>query len=535
MLKKHMDKQIYNDAVEFQHYCDLKPRNIILRALKNISIVIGIMIIATLISYGFRALGFHESNYIMIYILGVMIIASITDGYLYGIMASALSVLTFNYFFTEPYYTLLAYSPEYPVTFIIMLIVALITSTLAARIKHESQRAELREMRIRILYQIEKDLLAVKNIEQVAQVAAKDISKIFRLPVMLSLADMDGGLTIDHIEGDDIFNSYSEMMARTETFQSGNACGARTRLFADSRAYFQPISGQNGVLGVIGIGLGNADMLTEGQKSFIDTIATQIAPVLERERLYEKQQRAKIEMEHERLRSDLLRAISHDLRTPLTSILGSSSTVIENYDVLTDEMRRDFLQDIYDDAEWLSILVENILSMTRFSEGRIELKKEMEAVEEIVAEAVSRVNKRAKQHEISVSVPKELIMIPVDGILIEQVLINLLDNALKYTLPDSKINVSVKKEDGKVMFQVSDNGPGIPEEELPFIFNRFYTKNLNNTSRPGMGLGLAICKSIVEAHGGEISADNDPAGGAVFRFTIPIREEDHESIDTDSR
>jgi len=522
-MAQDSSKKRVNEDIDFHYYYKRKPIGVFLSVLKNSAVVIGIMTGATLISFGLRTLKISESSYIMTYILGVLLIAYLTDGYLYGVISSVLGMLIFNFFFTEPYYTLVAYSPEYPVTFIIMVIAALITSTLTARAKRESRLAEMRENRMRILYQIERNLLAVKSTEQACAIAAKDISELFGLSVIIAIADIHGELSIRSIEGTDVFDSDKEKLALVEAFQSGNTCGAGTQLFPDSRAYFQPINGQSGVLGVIGMAFDDEYQLTESQTVFLDTIGGQIALVLEREKLYEKQQQVKMEVERERLRGDLLRAVSHDLRTPLTGILGSVSTVIENYNALAEDVRKDFLQGIYEDAEWLNNLVENILSMTRFGEGRVDLKKEMEAVEEIVAEAVSRTKKRLKHHEITVSIPDELIMIPVDGTLIEQVLVNLLDNAIKHTPDNTKINLMVTQEHDGVVFEVSDNGPGIPEKDLPFIFNRFFTLT-HTVGRRGIGLGLAICKSIVEAHGGEICASNSPSGGSVFRFSLPVKE-----------
>jgi len=517
-------KHAYED-IDFKHFYRGKPLNIALFVMKNIGIALGIIAAATIISFGFRALGFYEANFIMAYILGVLLVANFTDGYLYGVLASVLGVMVFNYFFTEPYYSLIAYNPGYPVTFLIMLVVALITSTLTGRAKRESQRAEIREKRIHILYQIEKNLLAVKSKQQVLEVAAKDISELFSASVLAYAADLNGELNMHHIEGDFAFDNGNEQKACMETFVSGSACGAGTQLFSDCSAYYLPISGQSGVLGVIGIVFSKGYNLSESRKVFLDTIGTQIALVLEREQIYEKQQQTKMEIVRERLRGDLLRAVSHDFRTPLTGIIGSSSTMLENYDTLTDDVMKEFLQGIYDDAEWLNNLVENILNVTRFAEGNIKLVKEMEAVEEIVAEAVSRVKKRLGQHKISVSIPKELVMIPVDGMMIEQVLVNLLDNAMKHTPEDSNVAVSVVLDDKDIVFEVSDDGQGLSESDLPYIFNRFYkTKTDQSNTRRGFALGLTICKSIIQAHGGNISVENKPSGGLTFRFTLPTKE-----------
>jgi two-component system sensor histidine kinase KdpD len=512
------------DEFDFTRYRG-GPGSKLFKALKNTGIVAGVMAAATFISFGLRALGFHESNFIMTYNLGVLMIAYLTDGYLSSIIASVLGVLTFNFFFTEPYFSLLAYSPEYPVTFIIMLLAALITSTLTARVKRESQKAENRERRINLLYQFEKSLLAAKSKQQVLEVSAREIGELFLTPVLVSAADQNGGLTMRSTHGEDIFGAEKEAKACLEAYESGNVCGAGMELFPDCRAYYMPVTGQSGVLGVIGIGSAAKSGLSENQKVFLDTVGTQIALVLEREQLYEKQHQTKLEIVRERLRGDLLRAVSHDFRTPLTGILGSASTMIENYDKLTDDVKKEFLQGIYDDAEWLNSLVENILNMTRFAEGNVKLVKEMEAVEEIVAEAVARVKKRTGRHEVSVSIPEDFVMIPVDGMLIEQVLVNLLDNAIKYTPEASKVSVDVYLQGEDIVFEVGDEGPGIPENEIPYIFNRFYkAREEDGGVRRGFALGLTICKSIIQAHGGTISVKNKPEGGLIFRFTLPIKE-----------
>ncbi|MHB1315985.1 MAG: DUF4118 domain-containing protein [Christensenellales bacterium] len=513
------------DSTEFRHNSRNNFKYSLKKMLNNLVLIIGIITISTLVSFAFRSFGLKEPNYIMSYILGVLFVAYLTDGYVYGIISSLMGVLVFNFFFTEPHYTLVAYSPEYPMTFLIMLIVALCTSTLTTRIKHESHKAEMREKRIEVLYQNERNLLAVKNMQQVADVTARDISLLFDCSVFIAIADLQQELTIKSIAGGNIFESKTEKTAYMEAFQAGNTCGRGTNLFPDSRAYFQPIIGQSGVLGIIGIAFKDSDFLSESQKVLLNTIGVQVALALERERLYEKQQKVKTEMDHERLRGDLLRSVSHDLRTPLTGILGSVSTVLDNYDFLSDDVRKDFLHKIYEDTEWLNHLVENILNMTRFSEENIKLKKEPEVVEELIAGAVTRIKKQTDDRQIRINIPEDLIIISVDGSLIEQVLVNLLDNAIKHTSEAGDICISAFRNERNIVFEVSDKGPGVPEQEIPYIFNRFYTsKQTGNKGRHGIGLGLAICKAIVEAHDGKISVHNNPSGGAVFRFTIPIKE-----------
>lgn len=494
----------------------------ILRTCRSFGITVAIIAVATLISIGFRKLGYSEANYIMTYNLGVVLVAYFTDGFLYCVLASFLSMLTYNFFFTVPYYTLLAYSPEYPVTFISMLLSALVASTLTSSVKRESRRAENREKRIRILYQHEKHLLEVNSKPQLLKVAAKDIGELFGASVMLAAADLSGQLSMRHTVGKDVFQSAEEARAIRETFQSGMASGAGNELFRQCEASYLPITGPSGVLGVIGIAMPAKRKLTESQRLFLDAIAAQVALAMERERLYEKQQRVKLEIERERLRGDLLRSVSHDLRTPLTGMLGAVGTLIDNYDALSDATRKQFLADIHGEVEWLSALVENVLSLTRLESQRVKLEKQPEAAEEIVAEALARVKRRIGARPVTVEVPDELLMVPMDATLIGQVLVNLLDNAIKHTPEGTAMHVAVRREGASAVFEVSDSGPGLPPEAAARLFDRFYTKQTGAEDRKGAGLGLSICKSIVEAHGGTIAAQNGPMGGALFRFTLPL-------------
>lgn len=498
---------------------------------KNLAVTICIIIFSTLFSFLFRYIGFNESNIIMTYILGVLFVAKQTDGYFYSILASIIGVLTFNFFFTEPYYTFLTYNPDYPVTFIIMLVGALITSTSTVKARQEAKASSLREKRTLTLYQINKGLIKVRSVNQIAEFSVKYLVELFNRSVIIVIANSFGNLGEPYIcsfNNDarvNIFKSFVETQAISKAFKTDKPVGFGTDMLVDSSAYYHPIKGQSGTLGVIGISCFDKNNLFEEQKVLLEAVTAQIALAIERERLWEEQQKAHLEVEAERIRGNLLRSISHDLRTPLTGILGASGTILDNEDVLDKKVIRELLKGVYEDASWLMSSVENILSMTRIDEGRIEINKNMEAVEEIVAEAVSRIKKLAKNHIIKVNIPNDLIMLPMDGTLIEQVLVNLLDNAIKYTPHGSTIEIKTLIENEWVIFEVSDNGKGISENNIPFVFDSFYTAaTMNDSGRRGTGLGLAICKSIITAHGGEIWASNNRSGGATFKFLLPLKE-----------
>jgi two-component system sensor histidine kinase KdpD len=475
-----------------------------------------IMILITFLSLFFRYIGITETNIIITFILGVLLVSNFTEGYLYGIISSIIGVLDFNFFFTKPYYSLAAHRPDYPVTFTIMLIAAIITSTLTTKVKKEASISSFREKQTQILYQISKNLLQAPDVDQILEICVKKIFESINHSVFITVLTSSNGLSEPYIlktdENEQMSYNCDEIRKTIQTNKS---------LETKNIIYF-PIKGLNESIGVIGI-FCLISSLTIEQKSFVEAISMQLALAMEREKISKKQQKAQVEMEREKLRGNLLRAVSHDLRTPLTGILGSTTTLLEHGETLEKDVKRQLLVDIFDDSKWLIHSVENILSITRMEDGKVSMNKNMELVEEVVSEAVFRIKKLDTHHEIKITIPDEPIIIPMDGILIKQVMINLLDNAFKYAPSYSTIKVNVFLKDGFVYFEVMDHGNGIPIENLPLIFNRFFT----TSSRHGIGLGLAICKSIITAHGGVISAFNNENGGATFRFTLPVKDDTH--------
>ncbi|MCL6598315.1 MAG: DUF4118 domain-containing protein [Alicyclobacillus macrosporangiidus] len=493
---------------------------------KKLIILIFIMSLCTAISLLFRHLKIYESNIVMMYLLGILLFSYVAGGYLYSFTASICGVLLYNFFFTEPYYTLQVYRPDYPITFLVMFTVGFITSMLTIKVKLETQLVEEREERIKSLYYIGKKLLQVQSGEYLAKVSAEEISRLFNANVLVQFFESSGNFCYRNVEGEDVFTEHKELIAALETYQTGSPCGCGTLLFSLAKAYYTPVLSQNGVLGVIGISLPESLTLSNTQRTLIDAIVPQIAVIFERERLYEKQQEIQLEIQGERLRTDMLRSISHDLRTPLTGIMGLASTMMDNFDKVSDEVKKNFLKDIYDDAEWLNELVENILQTTRFEEGNVKLNIEEEVAEEIVTEAVAHVKKHELGHKIKVNIPDEIIFLRVDGVLIRQVLVNLLSNALKYSPQKSDIIVSIYRNDNCVIFEVIDNGPGISQVDFQHIFERFYHRNNKEiANRQGIGLGLSLCKSIVEAHGGKISIRNNEPHGTIASFSILSEKE----------
>lgn len=494
------------------------------KAIIKITIMIVIMVfilfICTAISMAFFHVKMFESNIVMIYLLGILVFSYLAEGYIYSFSSSICAVLLYNFFFTEPYYNFKVNNPNYLLTFLVMFIAGFITSMLTIRVKLERQHVEDREKYISSLYYIEKKLLNVKNENDLARTSAEEISRQLDANVLVQFYRDNGELLCNNIQGEEIFNGEKDQAACLETYQSGSPCGHGTTLYADAKAYYKPIANQFGVLGVIGISLPGDVILSHAQVTFVDVIIPQIAVVMERQIISEQQQKAQIEMQKEHLRADMLRSVSHDFRTPLAGIMGLASTAVDNYDKISDDVCKNFLQSIYEDADWLNELVENILQTTRFEEGKIVLNIEEEAAEEIIMDAVTHVKKHVHKHNIIVKIPEEIILIRVDGILIRQVLINILNNAISYS-QESDIIISLYREENHVVFEVKDDGPGLLPDELAHAFERYYHSNSHdNVNRKGMGLGLSLCKSIVEAHNGKISMLNNKPHGTIVRFYV---------------
>ncbi len=489
-----------------------------------------ILSITTLFSVVLSTFDIGNQNIILFYILAILFISRLTSGYIYGITGSIISVFFHNYFFMEPYNAFQFLRKENAITFFAMLITALITSTMTHRIKTEAELAEEREQRIEVLYEINKKLLVTRGLENIVRLTGEYITKLLGRSVILYTSDPIQGSagTVVSVQDD---NTYERLQSEKErsvahwVFKNQKRAGAGTDTFMDAGAYYIPVISQGNVLGVIGVSCYNAKLLGHSNRAFLRRIGSLVAMALERQHLSDEQRKILIETEKEKMRSNLLRAISHDLRTPLTGILGASSAILENRDMLDQQTQDKLITNIKDDSQWLIRMVENLLSVTRINEDTANVTKTPEAAEEILAAAISRIRSRFPRQKITVSVPEELLMVPMDGTLIEQVIINLIENAIKHSGSDTMINVALKQEDDMAVIEVMDNGEGIAEEDFPYLFNSYIPdgKRTSDSSR-GMGIGLSICMSIIKAHQGKMEAYNHVEGGAVFRILLPLQE-----------
>ncbi|MEA5004615.1 MAG: sensor histidine kinase KdpD, partial [Christensenella sp.] len=489
-----------------------------------------IMAAAVLIGILFDRIGFSQANVIVVLILGVLITANQTRGRFYGVIASVIGVLLYNFFFTEPRLTFNAYGAEYPITFAIMLVAALITSGLTSKVKRQATAATLSAFRTNILLEADRNLQDAKTKEEIVERSLYEISRFARRPVVIYLADKGDAASAFAVneKGEEqkqaAFLNEDERAVAAWCIRNRHSAGKGTNTLPGAAARYTPLTTKEGVLAVVGLVADGEEQLDSMQDSLLYALYAQITSALERYLLNEAQRKAEMQAESERFRSNLLRAVSHDLRTPLTSISGSANSILTNK--FDEETRNRLITGIYDDSVWLINLVENLLSVSRIDNDNVQLRKEPQLVSEIIEEALRHVSRKISEHHLLTHLQDDMMMVNVDVQLIVQVFINIIDNAVKYTDAGSTIEVLVTRKGDEALVRIGDDGKGISDRDKKNIFDMFYTVSGNRgDSRRGLGLGLALCKIIVEAHGGKIAVmDNSPVHGTVFEFTLPIAE-----------
>ncbi len=496
---------------------------------KDLLITLLVLVLTTLLGVALYHFGFTDSNIIPVYILGVLLTSLFTRGYFCGIVGSLLSVMLFNFFFTEPRLTFHAYDSKYAVTFAIMLAASIITGTLASKLKSHAKLSAQAAFRTKVLLDTNQLLQKAQDTDDMINITATQLMKLLNRSVVMYSAKGDkfskGALFPVEPDGisDDLFTSEEHTAARW-VLENHHRAGATTDTLNKAKCLYMAIRINNNVYGVVGIHI-NGKPLDSFETSMLLSILGECALALDNNRNAKEKELAAVLAKNEQLRANLLRAISHDLRTPLTSISGNAGNLLTNYDKLDEETRVQVFTDIFDDSQWLISLVENLLSVTRIEEGRMNFNMSVQLMDEVIDEAMKHINRKGAEYRISVDCKDELLLARMDAKLIIQVIINLVDNAVKYTPIGSEIKITAENKDGCVSVSVADNGDGIPDNIKPRVFEMFYTgDNKIGDSRRSLGLGLALCKSIINAHGGEITLmDNEPHG-SIFTFTIPSGE-----------
>jgi two-component system sensor histidine kinase KdpD len=366
-----------------------------------------------------------------------------------------------------------------------------------------------------------RELATARTRDALATVAGRHLHDIFDTQVSLLVPGGDGKLR-GALAAYAFTLDAKDEAAVAWVWKNDRAAGQSTDTLPAARALFLPVRGARGKLGVLAIAAAESRRFFDpDQRQLLDTFAAQLGGALERVLLEEEAQRALLDMETERMQSSILSSVSHDLRTPLAVVTGAASTLLEDDTKLTPAARRDLLETIHEESARLARLVHNLLDMTRLTAGALRVRKEWQPLEEVVGVALGRVQDRLGTRDVKVDLPQDLPLVAFDATLVEQVLVNLLENVARHTPPASPVELRARVQDGSALVELRDRGPGIPPGELERVFEKFYRVGREGGGA-GAGLGLAICRGVVEAHGGRIWVENREGGGASFRFTLPM-------------
>ncbi len=463
------------------------------KVLRAVLVTTALLAAATLCALFLYPKGIGNENIIMIYLLAVLFCTVFTRSYVFGIASALGAVMAFNYLFTEPRNTLHISSSSDVTLLAFFFVTAIVAGTIMSRLQQQMDISNKNEQMAKLLFEISGGFVGITGKENIILRGIHYVEKYGGSEAFVVLAD-------------------------GETF--GNRQESPKKQFKE-----YPIKGAGGLLGRIAIYGAKEETNSESDLLF-KTVAAQIGMTLDREYLYREREEIRVAMEGEKLRNTLLRAVAHDLRSPLTSLSGAGEMLYENFDKLTVQEQKELSKNISEEMIWLTNIVENILNMTRISEAQLILNREYEVVDDVVGEAVAHMKELLRGRSFTVSLPKDVVELYIDGKLVSQVLINLLSNAVRYTPMEAEIKLEVTSDDSQVKFVVSDTGRGIDEERKKTLFKSF-TKSQKGIAdgQRGMGLGLSICRAVVAAHGGLIWVEDNIPKGSRFVFTLPVEVE----------
>ncbi|NMY04533.1 sensor histidine kinase KdpD [Pseudomonas sp. WS 5059] len=452
---------------------------------------------------------FDLANVVMLFLLTVVLVA-LRFGRGPGVWAAMLAVLCFDFFFVQPRYSFTVNDTQYFFTFALMLGIALITGQLTARLRHEARTAAARERRATSLARLARDLSAALTVEQISEVALRTFSGVFEARVGLALPDAADGVHSVSAAGLPIDDSIAQW-----AYDHGHPAGHGTDTLSAAKGCYWPLKAPMRVRGVLVLELAQRDRLNDPQeRRLLEACMSQLAIALERVHFVEVAQSTLVQMEGEKMRNTLLAAISHDLRTPLTTLIGAAETALPH---APSGPLNELLHGIHEQATSMQRLIENLLDMARLQERGVRLNRQWHSLEEIVGSALRQLREPLAHHRVHTTLDAQLPLVEVDGLLIERVLVNLLDNAAKYTPPGTTISVAASQAGEQIVLEVSDTGPG----RAPTNLFEPFTRGQQESSVAGIGLGLALVKRIVEAHGGRIQANPGRTGGMHFTITLP--------------
>lgn len=493
---------------------------------RDMLLTLGLSAIATAVGTAFRGLGFADSSIISLYILTALLTAVTTTGRVCTIVSSILSVVLYNFCFVTPLFSFDSYDRSYLVTFVIMFATAMVAAELTARLTDNARTSAKNAFRTRVLLETNQLLQRAQGPQARARIAMSQLVKLLRLDVVFYPADGDllGEPLYESAGAEDhrtsLLTEYERAVA-TWTFNNNKHAGASTHTLPEAQCLYLAVRAGNEVFGVVGIDLKGRG-LEAFEHSIVLSIVGECALALESDKAAREREEAAVLQ----LRANLLRSIGHDLRTPLTAISGSAAVLRDGGEKLGDAKRLELADAIYDDSLWLIDTVENLLAITRVEDAGMHLNLTSELMDEVIAAALGHVARGARGHRVVAAHTDELLLVKIDVHLIMQVLTNLVVNAFKYTPEGSTVTVGARRAGAFVVVEVADDGPGVADCDKPHVFDRFFisSKALPVDSHRSFGLGLSLCRSIVEAHGGTIEVHDNHPHGAVFRFTLPAEE-----------
>lgn len=489
----------------------IKSKRIFLR---DLGITIGSIAMCSLVAMLFKVFWEGTDLVSMAYILAVVLVSRMTQGYFWGILTSFLGVVAANFFFTYPYFYVNFLLPGYQVTFIIMLVISLTVSAVTAKSKVENISAKEREKRSESLNKLNREFTSCATARQVADATLAFMREQLDIEAYIYMSEGD-------LNKPYVINSVGEDKKLEHDRSIVYYSYVNAKMLIRNNVIYMPIMTEPDVYGVL-VTKPEGDTINEARILLMEMTVNQAALAIKLTKVWEAQRISAMEAEKERTRNTMLRSISHDLRTPLTSIWGASATVLDNGKNMDEEEKYKLISDINDEARWLTQMVENLLATTKIDESNEVIKKSSEIVEEIIEEAVSRLKTRFPQGHINVKIPKEVLVAQIDQNLIKQVIINIVENAFKHGGYENHVAIELSKEGDMVKISIRDDGPGIPEEILTDLFSGKENTNVVIDSNRGYGLGLPICKSIIKAHGGNLVGKNIKERGLLVYFTLPL-------------
>lgn len=499
------------------------------------------LIMLTLTTLFSTLLSISKENVAMLYLLCVVSVCAVTGSFFCGLAAALGSVYLYNLIFLPPVWEIRLVQMDHFLTIVIFLVASLISGWMTSQLRRRVWQEEENVRRARLVAEMGQKYLKLQGRRTLVRQTQQDLYQLTGAQSAVYLIE-DGKLAPplcypEEFDAPMQQSLESNLPAVRKMAQEDHGKNASSSFYSGAKGWTNaPLVAGERLLGVAAVCTG-AHPFSGGVIPYLQTVLNQLSLSVEREELEHESERIRLEVEKEKLRSNLLRGISHDLRTPLTSIAGAANYIAANaQEIETDELCR-MMQGVERDAVWMNNVVTNLLHLTRIQDGALQIKKTPEVVDDVVADALERTRNLRHERTVCVRLPEEVVIVPMDGLLIRQVLCNLLDNAFSHTRPNTQVRLSVEKLPEGVCFAVEDNGGGIPPQTMKHLFESFVDADSGRADgRRGMGIGLAVCRAIIGAHGGRIWAENNQNGGAGFFFTLPEKTEEvtDESNNADS-